>query len=424
MQNQVFVIDGDKRPLTPTSPARARKLLGSGKAAVFRRYPFTIILKRTVGNARPAKLQLKIDPGSKTTGLAILNGSTVLWAAELTHRGESIKKLLASRKAVRAGRRFRKTRYRKPRFLNRSRPKDWLAPSLNHRVLTVMTWVNRLSRYSPIKSVAQEFVRFDFQKMENPEISGVEYQQGVLHGYEVREYLLEKWGRQCSYCGAKNTPLEVEHIHPKSKGGSNRISNLSLACRDCNQAKGNSDIRDFLSQKPAVLTRILKQVKAPLTDAAAVNSTRWQLLNALKATGLSVSVGSGGKTKFNRCSQDIPKHHWTDAACVGNTPNLSFKTAQPLLIKACGHGKRQMIQNDKFGFPRKGYKAKRKVKEWSTGDIVDVIQGKNQGLKGVRIKTVRAEGMFDVRTHCGQVKSVSRKHIKLVHGKDGYNYSF
>jgi len=424
MQNQVFVVDSDKRPLTPTSPAKARKLLSASKAAVFRCYPFTIILKRTVEDAKPAELQLKIDPGSKSTGLAILNDSTVLWGAELTHRGQQIKNDLESRRSLRGGRRSRKTRYRKPRFLNRSRPKGWLAPSLNHRVLTVMTWVNRLSRYSPIKSVAQELVRFDLQQMENPEISGVEYQQGELQGYEVREYLLKKWGRECAYCGKKDTPLEIEHIKPKSKGGSNRISNLSLACHDCNQTKGNSDIRDFLSQKPTVLSRILKQAKAPLKDASAVNSTRWALFNALKATGLEVSIGSGGMTKFNRCSQGIPKHHWTDAACVGDTPQLSFKTAQPLLIKATGHGNRQMCGTDKFGFPKR-HRTNQKVHfGFQTGDMVkaDVPKGKKAGIHVGRV-LCRKTGSFDISTLAGRVSGVNHKYCKLIHKSDGYQYS-
>lgn len=422
MQNQVFVIDSDKQPLTPTSPAKARKFLKAGKAAVFRRYPFTIILKRKVSNAKPAQLQLKLDPGSKVTGLAILKGAVVIWAAELTHRGQQIKNDLESRRALRRSRRNRKTRYRKPRFLNRARTDGWLAPSLNHRVETVMTWVNRLSRYSPIKSVAQELVRFDMQVMQDPEISGVEYQQGELQGYEVREYLLEKWGRQCAYCGAKDTPLEVEHIRPKSKGGSNRVSNLSLACHDCNQAKGNSDIRDFLSQKPSVLARILKQVKAPLKDAAAVNSTRWALFRALKATGLDVSTGSGGKTKFNRCSQGIPKQHWTDAACVGDTPILSFKTAQPLLIKATGHGNRQMCGTNRYGFPIRHRTNQKQHFGFQTGDMVraDVPKGKYAGSWVGKV-SVRARPSFKLTSI--QTFDVHPKYLTHIHKSDGYQYS-
>ena len=110
--------------------------------------------------------------------------------------------------------------------------------------------------------------------MDHPEISGMEYQQGTLAGYEVREYLLEKWKRACTYCGAQNVPLQVEHIQAKANGGTDRISNLCLACDSCNQAKGTQDIRVFLTEKPDLLGRILAQSKAPLKDAAAVNTIR------------------------------------------------------------------------------------------------------------------------------------------------------
>jgi len=130
-------------------------------------------------------------------------------------------------------------RYRAPRFLNcGNKAKGWLAPSLQHRVDTTVAWVNRFQQLVPVAGIAQELVRFDMQVMENPEISGVEYQQGTLAGYEVREYLLNKWNRECSYCGAKDVPLQIEHIHSKACGGSNRVSNLALACQPCNQKKG------------------------------------------------------------------------------------------------------------------------------------------------------------------------------------------
>lgn len=273
--------------------------------------------------------EIKIDPGSKTTGLAVLLGNQVVWAAELAHRGQQIQNALLSRRQLRRGRRGRKTRYRQARFLNRTRPEGWLGPSLAHRVETTLTWVKRISKFCAVGSIAQELVRFDLQKMQNPEVSGVEYQQGELAGYECREYLLNKWNRQCAYCNAEGVPLQVEHIQPKAKGGSNRVSNLALACEICNQAKGAQDIRDFLTKKPSLLARILKQAKAPLKDAAAVNSTRWALFNRLKETGLPVSTGSGGQTKFNRVRLGLPKTHWLDAACVGAVDTLIVSTIPP-----------------------------------------------------------------------------------------------
>ena len=424
MSNFVFVIDSDKKPLTPTHAAKARKLLDAGKAAVYRCYPFTIILKRKIKSSNTNKLQLKIDPGSKTTGITVLNNNLVVWAAELTHRGQQIKHRLDDRRAVRRSRRNRKTRYRKPRFLNRKRPDGWLPPSLEHRVLTTMTWVNRLTKYCPIGLIAVELVRFDTQQMQNSEISGTEYQQGTLYQYEVREYLLEKWNRTCAYCGAKNVQLEVEHIVPKSKGGSNRESNLAIACGPCNQAKSNRDIKDFLSDQPSLLKQILTQAKAPLKDATAVNSTRWKLFNTLNSTGFSIITGTGGQTKFNRTQQHLSKTHWLDAACVGDTPKLKILTNQPLLIECKGNGSRQVIQMDKYGFPRSGYKPKGKIPNWKTGDIVSVVAGKHSGLKNLRIKTVRFKGNFDLKKPDKTVISVSRNHIISIHKNDGYSYSF
>ena len=205
MNQKVFVLDTNRIPLAPCHAARARQLLNKGFAAVYHRYPFTIILKRSIcrsGGRSPRPLasfgpgseiddkplRLKIDPGSKTTGIAIVNDKTgeIEFAAELNHRGDQIKTNLDKRRAVRRSRRSRKTRYRKPRFDNRTRPKGWLPPSLMSRVHNIKTWVNRLRKLCPVKAISMELVRFDTQKMEKPEISGVEYQQGTLQGYEVR----------------------------------------------------------------------------------------------------------------------------------------------------------------------------------------------------------------------------------------------
>ena len=152
--------------------------------------------------------------------------------------------------------------------------------------------------------------------MEQPEISSVEYQQGTLVGFEVRAYLLEKWERACSYCDVTEVPLQVEHIQAKANGGTDRVSNLCLACEPCNLAKGTQDIRVFLAGKPERLARMLAQAKAPLKDAAAVNSTRWALYTRLKQEGYPLESGSGGLTKYNRTERGLPKAHWIDAACV------------------------------------------------------------------------------------------------------------
>lgn len=425
--SKIFVMDSEKRPLDPIHPAQARQLLRNKKAAVFRRFPFTIILKESRSESAVSPLRLKIDPGAKVTGIVLVNDTEgeVVFAAELKHRGFAIRDALTSRRKLRRSRRNRKTRYRQPRFLNRTRPKGWLAPSLQSRVEHIKTWVERLRKLAPIEAISQELVRFDMQLMHNPDIQGKEYQQGTLAGYETREYLLEKWGRHCAYCGIKDVPFQVEHIHPRAKGGSNSITNLTLSCSKCNRKKGTKDIKEFLKKDPSKLEKILKQAKSPLADAAAVNTTRFALLNTLKETGLPIETGSGGLTKYNRSQQNLEKTHWLDAACVGeSTPILNIKGVKPLLITANGHGTRQSCRTDKFGFPNRHCSRTKFHFGFQTGDIVKAVvtSGKKVGEYVGRIAT-RTSGSFNISTLDGLVQGISYKYGKHIHKKDGYSYA-
>ncbi len=423
----VFVVDTHKQPLNPIHPGQARLLLKAGKAAVLKHYPFTIILKTSVDQPQVQPLRLKLDPGSQTTGIALLDDQSgqVLFAAELSHRGQAIKKALDGRRAIRHSRRQRQTRYRPPRYDNRRRPTGWLAPSLLSRVCTIMTWVKRLCAVCPITAISMELVRFDLQALENPTIESCEYQQGTLAGYEVREYLLEKWARTCCYCGKQDIPLQIEHIQAKANGGTNRVSNLCLACAPCNQAKGTQDIAVFLAQQPDRLQKIRAQAKTPLKNAAAVNTTRWALFERLKATGLAVECGSGGVTKCNRVRRGLPKTHWLDAACVGASTPATLQVTQitPLLITATGHGSRQLCRMDRFGFPRTRSKGAKKVKGFQTGDIVRAVvpAGKKQGSYLGRV-AVRRTGSFNITTPTGTIQGISHRFCTLVHRCDGYSY--
>lgn len=426
--SKVFVLDPNQQPLNPVHPGRARLLLRQGKAAVWRRYPFTIVLKAQVKHPQVDPLRIKIDPGSKTTGLAIVNDASgeVVFAAELTHRGTQIRDRLEKRRAVRRARRQRKTRYRKPRFDNRRRAAGWLPPSLASCLQNVLTWVERLRRLCCITAISQELVKFDTQQMQNPEISGVEYQQGTLAGYEVRAYLLEKWGRKCAYCGVTGVPLEVEHMHPRSRSHDNRVCNLTLACHPCNEKKGHRDLREFLTDQPDLLKQLLAMAKAPLKDVAAVNASRWALYHRLKALRLPVECGSGGLTKFNRMQRGLPKTHWLDAACVGTSTPAALVLAgvAPVLIAATGHGSRQKCNVTTMGFPCSKPKGARSVKGFQTGDLVRAIvpTGKKQGRYVGRV-LVRASGSFDIRTKQGRVQGISHRFCTLIQQADGYTYA-
>lgn len=428
----VLVLDKRKKPLMPCSEKRARLLLGRGRAVVHKMRPFTIRLRdRTVETSTLQPVRIKLDPGSKATGVTVIREDDadperqqVLMLMEVEHRGQHIKDTLTQRRAFRRRRRGQ-LRHRAPRFDNRTRPRGWLAPSLQHRVDTTMAWVVRLCRLAPVTAIDMELVRFDMQAMENPKISGVEYQQGTLQGYEVREYLLEKWQRCCAYCGARNVPLEIDHIHPKSRGGSDRVNNLTLACRPCNQAKGNQPVEAFLADDPKRLQRIKGQARAPLKDAAAVNSTRWALFQQLQATGLPVMTGSGGRTKFNRQRLGIPKTHALDAACVGIVAAVTHWNVPTLTVRTTGRGSYQRTRLNRFGFPRGYLMRQKQVKGFKTGDLVQaqVPTGKKAGTYQGRV-AIRATGSFNIQTREGVVQGISYRHCRLLQRADGYGYTF
>ena len=414
----VFVLDANKTPLAPCHPARARQLLKENKAAIYRKMPFTIILKKEVTAPQAQDFRLKIDYGSKHTGLAILRNENVVWLGQLDHR-TNIKSNLDKRRGYRRRRRSKNLRYRQPRFLNRTRPKGWVPPSLQSRVDNILHWVSRLRRLAPIGFISYENVKFDTQLMQNTEIGGMEYQQGELAGYEVREYLLEKFSRKCVYCKAENVPLEVEHIVPKARGGSNRISNLAIACHECNQRKGAQTAKEF------GYPDVEKQCKAPLRDAAIVTDTRWAVYNALVATGLPVECGSGGRTKYNRIRVGLPKDHCYDAACVGaSTPEtLRLKTHVIQYIKATGRGQHCRTNVDASGFPM-GYLARQKQHfGFQTGDIVRAIvpKGKNAGTHVGRV-LCRKTGSFDIKTRDGRRQGINQKYCTILQKQDGYQY--
>ena len=217
-----------------------------------------------------------------------------------------------------------------------------------------------------------------------------------------------------------------DRSHPCSlRGGSNRTSNLTLACHQCNERKGNLPIEVFLAKRPEVLPRILANATAPLRDAAAVNTTRWALYERLVGMGLPVEVGTGGRTKWNRSKMGLPKTHWLDAACVGaSTPSrFVMRDVAPLMIQATGHGNRQMCATNRYGFPTKHRNRKKKHFGFQTGDLIQahVPAGLKTSGRHVGRAITRASGYFDIETAKGRVAGVSYRYCVILHHSDGYS---
>lgn len=421
----VFVLDKHGIPLQPTTPARARKLLRAGRAAVARHTPFVIRLKhRTAGTSQVDGVELGVDPGSKHTGLAVFTVEAgerrARYAVQIDHRGAAIHKKMQQRSAYRRRRRSANLRYRAPRFLNRTRPKGWLAPSLRHRVDTTVAWTDRLARWVPVRAVHVERVAFDTHAISvGRPLEGVEYQHGTLNGMEVREYLLAKFGRACVYCGATGVPLNLDHVHPRSRGGSNRVSNLVLACIPCNQDKGSRYVMEFA---PKFAPEILQRAKASLRDAAAVNSTRWALWNSLDQR-LPAYAASGGRTKWNRTRNGLTKTHTLDALAVGKFDTIAETVRMVLVAKCSGRGQYQRTSPDNHGFPRRTAPRTKRVHGFATGDLVhaSVPSGKYAGTRSGRVM-VRTTGRFDIRTSQGLAQGIHHRHIRLLQRADGYAY--
>ncbi len=423
----MFVLDAHGTPLQPTHPARARQLLARGRAVVARHTPFVIRLTdRTATESHIDEVEIGIDPGSKHTGIAVFTAQAGerrgRYALQLDHRGGQITRKLRQRAVYRRGRRSRNLRYRAPRFSNRTRPRGWLPPSLQHRVDTTLTWANRLARWAPVRAVHVERVAFDTHTLSvGRPLEGVEYQHGTLHGYEVREYLLIKSGRTCSYCGATDTPLNIDHIHPRSRGGSDRVSNLTLACIGCNQAKGNRPVEEFVTN-PRTLARITTQAKTPLHDAATVNATRWALWKALDEH-LPTHIGSGGRTKWNRTRNHLSKSHTLDALAVGKVDTITTTVSTVLVVGATGRGTYARTRADRHGFARLRLPRRKAFFGFQTGDLAraTVPSGKHAGSHTGRV-AVRSSGSHTLQTPHGPVKT-SWKNLRLLQRADGYGYT-
>ena len=421
----VFVLDTHKKPLMPCTPKKARLLLSRGRAVVHRRYPLVIRLKdRRLEESVVQPLVLKIDPGSKTSGMAVARVEATpqgevhhaVHLAEVGHRGEKVHEAMGTRARARRRRRSAHLRYRPPRFAHRTRPKGWLPPSLRSRIGNVLTWAQRYRRWAPLTRLEVERVKFDLHLMQHPELAGIEYQRGELAGWELRAYLLEKFQHRCAYCHQGDVPFELDHQVPRSRGGSNRASNLVLSCHGCNVAKGTQTAAEFGHPQ------VEAQAKTPLKDATAVNATRYALVRALGVFNLPLGTWSGGRTRWNRDWFGLPKTHALDALCVGELAGVRARTLRTLHISASGRGQYCRTLFTKHGFPRGYLMRQKQVNGVQTGDLVLAVvpppyqaQGTHKGRVAVRkSRFFRINGVDSIPARCCTV---------LQRG-DGYDYAF
>ena len=387
----VYVLNMRNQPLMPTTPRKARLLLKNKKAKVIQRAPFTIKLNYVTGEAKQA-ITLGIDAGYSKIGFSAVTDKQELIAGEVTLR-QNVSKKITERRMYRRTRR-NKLWYRKPRFLNRTRSKKkgWLAPSIQHKFDSHLRLLKKINAILPISKTIIEIATFNPQRVKNPEIQGVEYQQGELQGYEVREYLLSKWRRKCAYCGKSGLPLEIEHITPKSRGGTNRVANLTLSCRKCNQKKGNRTAKEFGFPK------IARQAKETLKAVAFMNTVRQKMVEELNC-----QTTFGFMTKHRRIQLNLPKSHFNDAFVItgGNTQLRS----QVFAVTQSRRNNRSLQTN------RKGFKRsiRRQRYPYQPNDLVRYENCL------YRVKGVFNYGKWVRLVHVtGRIANCNLKHVKLI----------
>ncbi|WP_438314221.1 RNA-guided endonuclease IscB [Sporosarcina sp. FA9] len=395
----VYVLNKHGQPLMPCKPQKARKLLEQGKANVIQRTPFTIQLK--YGSSRYTQpVSLGVDAGTKHIGVSATTEDRVLFEGEVRLRTD-IQELLATRRSLRRARRNRKTRYRKPRFLNRKKDKGWLAPSVQNKVDMHAKMITKVHKILPITNVIIEVAQFDIQKIKNPDISGDLYQKGDQLGFwNVREYVFFRDKHLCQHCKGKTKDmiLNVHHIESRKTGGDGP-DNLLTLCETCHNQIHKEGKEHLFTRK-----------SASFRDATQMTVMRWFIHRKVKELYPHARLTYGFQTKNTRIRHGLKKSHVVDARCISGNP-VATPSKNTYSFRQVRKNNRQLHKMTiaKGGY-RKANKAERFVKGFQLFDKV-IYEGIECIVFGRR-KT----GYFDLRKIDGTSihKSASFKRLGVV----------
>ena len=316
----VYVLKQNGQHFMPTERfGKVRRLLKEGKAKVVRRELFTIKLLYEPETDIVQECYCGVDTGSKHIGVAVVSNDKVLYQSQ-TELRDDIKKKIDARRGFRRNRRGRKTRYRKPRFLNRSNStrSNRLPPSVRHKVQAHIDEIEFCKKILPVsgKNLILEVSQFDTALMKNPSLINEKirhwgYQKGFNYGYSSRrKAVLHRDNYTCQCCGKKNCRLEVHHIIFRSNGGTDDEENLITLCEDCHKGVHAGTV--VLNKKP----KKSKNLK---------HSTHMSIIrNYLLKVYPDAIETFGFVTSENRLRLNLPKDHYIDA-CVIASGGLEFK---------------------------------------------------------------------------------------------------
>ena len=393
----VYVLNCHGQPLMPCRPREARLLLKAGKAKVVKMVPFTLQLLYGSSGYKQ-EVSLGIDAGTHHIGASATTERHVLFEAEVQPRSD-IGEMLATRRQFRRARRNRKTRYRKARFLNRNKPKGWLAPSVQHKVDAHLKIVSTIHQILPVHRTTIEVAQFDIQKILNPAIEGKEYQEGPQLGFwNVREYVLARDGHVCQWCQGKSQDpvLNVHHIESRKTGGDSP-DNLITLCEACHELIHRTHQEHKIERK-----------SQGFRDASQMGLIRWHIYEQAKALFPNVHLTYGYLTKHTRIESGLEKSHVIDARCISGHPLAEFDGTW-YLIKRVRRNNRQLHK----ATIKKGGKRPRNTapKEVHSFRLFDCVRYQETAcfIFGRRIS-----GYFDLRTRDGTKISASASYKKLT----------
>lgn len=330
--NRVFVLNMRGEPLMPCTQRKARLLLKDGKAVIKKYNPFTIQLTYATGEATQ-DCHIGVDTGAKHIGIAITSGDKVFYKAEVELR-QNVKSNLDRRRIYRESRRNRKTRYRQPRFLNRRRNDRWLPPSLQSRINSTFHWIDTFCRSVPKHKLHIEVGKFDVVKMINPDINGVDYQQGQTYGfYDARYFVFARDNYTCQVCNkSKDKILQTHHVIYRSNGGTDRVDNLITICTDCHTSDNHK--QGGILYKWQQEHKKVRQYKEPTF----MNILRRRIFDKY----FDAAITYGSETAPRRREMMLDKTHYNDAIVISGITTVKESPSEWLLIRQFRKKKRSL----------------------------------------------------------------------------------
>ena len=386
-----------------------------------------------------------VDPGAKTSGIALVLGHRVVWTCELTHRSSIISKRMTQRAAARSARRCRRKQKagrgpRPPRWRHRCRKPGWLPPSVYHRVDSIRRWVRRLATFAaPMATSVDAYVEisaFGTHKVLHPEVAGADYQHGALYRANLRGFVMTRDSGKCVYC--KTTPnkarFQIDHVIPR-RTGSDQHWNRVAACERCNHSKGELSLEQWLAG-PA--PRAVKRRAGAILDyaarvanghvkmsaMAAANIVGPCVAKKLEADNMCVTRNTGADTAAWRQMTGVKKSHAADAAtCAGQGKPLAFRCERTVRMLMTGRGRRLVVRRNKSGFPAlKDDGTLANPSRWTpphgfrAGDIVRIEkEGFGRRRRIATLTTARTDGRCVGRLRSGNKINIMASRLALIH---------